>query len=183
MDVEDLALGGLRLVRLDLHGDERGFFVERFNLEGFREHRLPTSFTQLNHSRSAPGVVRGLHYQFSPPQGKLVGVTRGRIWDVAVDLRPDSPTFGRHQAVELSDLNACLLWVPAGFGHGFCVLDDGPADLVYLVDAPYNPDGEGGIAWDDPELAVPWPTPAPTLSARDRSLQRFADYRRDPPPW
>lgn len=183
MRVTPLELQGLALVELTVSGDERGLFVERYQAARFAELGLPTAFVQDNHSRSQPGVLRGLHYQTGPAQGKLVGVVRGRVWDVAVDLRPDSPTFGRHFGVELSDLNGRLLWVPAGFGHGFCVLGDGPADVLYKVDAPYNPAGDGGIRWDDPELAIAWPVREPTLSARDAALPNFAAFRSRPADW
>jgi dTDP-4-dehydrorhamnose 3,5-epimerase len=183
MRVTRLEPQGLLLVELALHGDARGFFVERFHEARFREFGLPTRFVQDNHSRSAPGVLRGLHYQSRPAQGKLVGVTRGRIWDVAVDLRSDSPTIGQSFAVELSDLDGRLLWIPAGFAHGFCVLGNEPADILYKVDAPYNPAGEGGIRWDDPELAIAWPMSAPLLSARDQQLGSFRDYRTHPARW
>jgi dTDP-4-dehydrorhamnose 3,5-epimerase len=178
LDIEDVLL-----IELAVYGDARGFFVERFQIERFREHGLPTELVQDNHSRSAPGVLRGLHYQHTPSQGKLIGVTRGRIWDVAVDIRPDSPTFGQNVGIELSDLNGRLLWIPPGFAHGFCVLGDEPADVLYKVDALYNPRGEGGIAWDDPELAVPWPIADPAISDRDRTMPSFAAYRADPAPW
>ena len=183
MKITPLEIEGLTLIELALHGDHRGFFVERFQLATFEAHGLPTVFAQDNHSRSAPGVLRGLHYQHTPAQGKLVGVIRGRIWDVAVDIRPDSPTFGQSVGMELSDLNGRLLWIPAGFAHGFCVLGDEPADLLYKVGAPYSPQGEGGIAWDDPELAVAWPVADPVVSARDQSLASFADYRAHPVAW
>ena len=178
LDVEDVLL-----VELTVHADARGFFVERFGLDRFRELGLPTAFVQDNQSRNRPGVLRGLHYQHTPPQGKLVGVTRGRIWDVAVDVRPDSPTFGKMVSAELSDLNGRLLWIPPGFAHGFCVLGDEPADVLYKTDALYNPHGEGGIAWNDPELAVPWPIDAPIVSDRDRTMQSFASYKASPPRW
>jgi dTDP-4-dehydrorhamnose 3,5-epimerase len=177
MKVTRLEIGGLRLIELDVHGDERGFFVERFNLERFRAEGLPVDFVQDNHSRSRPGVVRGLHYQHTPTQGKLVGVTRGRIFDVAVDIRPDSPTYGQTASGELSDMNGRLLWVPHGFAHGFCVLGDTPADLLYKVNAPYSPDGEGGILWNDPELAIAWPVENPIVSARDQTMPTFAEHR------
>lgn len=178
MTVTHLELNGLLRIELDVHGDERGFFIERFNLEQFRMAGLPTHFVQDNHSRSRPGVVRGLHYQHTPAQGKLVGVTRGRIFDVVLDIRQDSPTFGQTQSDELSDMNGRLLWVPAGFAHGFCVLGDTPADLLYKVDAPYNHDGEGGILWSDPELAIAWPLQDPMVSARDQTMPTFAEHRR-----
>jgi dTDP-4-dehydrorhamnose 3,5-epimerase len=183
MKVTRLDIEGLLLIELVVHEDYRGFFVERFQVERFRENGLPTEFLQDNHSRSKPGVLRGLHYQHTPPQGKLVGVVRGRIWDVAVDIRVDSPTFGRSFGIELSDLNGRLLWMPPGFAHGFCVLGDDSADVFYRADALYGPNGEGGIAWDDPELAVPWPISNPIVSDRDRSMQSFAEYRENPAPW
>lgn len=183
MNVTDLPLEGLRLIELVVHGDARGFFIERYRVDDFRAHGLPTEFAQENHSRSAPGVLRGLHYQVDPAQAKLIGVTSGSIWDVVVDIRADSPTFGRSYGVEISDLNGLLLWVPAGFAHGFCVLGDQPADVLYKVDGLYNPQTEGGIRWDDPEFAVEWPIESPTVSARDASLPSFAQYRAEPVDW
>jgi dTDP-4-dehydrorhamnose 3,5-epimerase len=177
MKVTRTQIEGPLLVELDLHGDARGFFVERFNLARFREHGLPTEYVQDNHSRSAPGVLRGLHLQNEPPQGKLVGVACGAIWDVAVDLRPTSPTFGRHAGFELSDANAHQLWIPPGFAHGFCVLGDRPADVFYKVTALYNANGETGIRWDDRELNIPWPVRDPKVSDRDRKLPSLAEYR------
>lgn len=178
-----LELAGLVLIELVLYGDERGFFTERYNASRFVANGLPTEFVQDNHSRSGPGVLRGLHYQYGPPQTKLVGVTRGRIWDVAVDLRPDSPTFGQSVGVELSDMNGRVLLIPPGFAHGFCVLGDEPADLLYKVDRPYHPAGEGAVHWNDPELAIAWPLEHPIVSARDRGAKSFADYRTHPPEW
>ena len=177
MKVTRLELDGLLLIEIDVHGDERGFFVERFNIDRFRAQGLPADFVQDNHSRSRPGVVRGLHYQHTPAQGKLVGVTRGRIFDVVLDIRPDSPTYGQTESGELSDINGRLLWVPSGFAHGFCVLGDTPADLLYKVDVPYNPDGEGGILWNDPDLAIAWPVQDPIVSARDQTMPTFAEHR------
>jgi dTDP-4-dehydrorhamnose 3,5-epimerase len=173
----------LVLIELPIYSDERGYFVERFNLKKFQDLGLPTKFVQDNHSCSEPSVLRGLHYQTQPSQGKLVGCTRGHIWDVAVDLRTHSPTFGRYFVAELSAANGRLLWIPPGFGHGFCVLGNEPADVVYKIDAFYNPKTEGGIRWDDPDLAIPWPIKHPVLSPRDEQLPSFADYRRMPPIW
>jgi dTDP-4-dehydrorhamnose 3,5-epimerase len=181
--VTRLELNGLLLIELVLHADERGFFTERFNRARFRDLGVPVDLLQDNHSRSFPGVIRGLHYQWEPAQGKLVGVLRGRIWDVAVDSRPDSPTFGKSVSVELSDENGRLLWVPPGFAHGFCVLGNEPADVLYKVDAYYNPRGEGGIHWADRDLAIPWPAPNPIVSARDNQLPSFAAYRAQPVRW
>ena len=183
MKIHPLRLAGLLLIELPVHGDERGFFIERFQQERFAQHGLPTNFIQDNHSRSAPGVLRGLHFQQNPYQGKLIGVVRGRIWDVAVDLRPDSPTFSQYEAVELSDMNGKMLWIPPGFGHGFCVLGDEPADVIYKVDAHYNPQGEAGVQWNDSELAIPWPVKNPIVSARDECLPSFNEYRTHPLSW
>jgi dTDP-4-dehydrorhamnose 3,5-epimerase len=180
--ITPLEIEGLQLVQLDIHGDARGFFVERFHLDQFRPF-ISAVFVQDNHSRSAPGVLRGLHFQHTPAQGKLVGVVRGAIWDVAVDIRPESPSFGRSFGVELSDMNGRLLWVPAGFAHGFCVLGDEPADVLYKVDAVYDPSGEGGIRWNDPALGIAWPVTDPKVSARDQMLSSFAEYQANPPAW
>lgn len=183
MKVLTVEIEGLLLVELKVLGDSRGFFVERFQETRFGEAGLPNHFVQDNHSRSAPGVLRGLHYQLRPSQGKLVGVVRGKIWDVAVDIRPDSATFGQHFTAELSDMNGRLLWVPPGFAHGFCVLGDEPADVYYKVDAAYNAAGEGGIAWNDSELAIRWPVQSPAVSGRDQKLASFAQYKAAPPVW
>lgn len=174
---------GLLLIELKVHGDSRGFFVERFNAGKFDELGMPTNFAQVNHSRSAPGVLRGLHYQHGPSQGKLVGVTSGKVWDVAVDIRPDSPTFGHYYGVELSDTNGLLFWIPPGFAHGFCVLGDEPADMLYMVTEPYNPEGEGGIMYNDEGIGIHWPITEPTISARDTNLMSLAEYRENAPDW
>ncbi len=176
MRVTRLRLEGLALIELAIRDDQRGFFVERFHLTRYQEAGLPTQFVQENHSRSVPSVLRGLHYQHTPPQGKLVGVTRGHIWDVVVDIRYDSPTYGQHLWMELSDRNGRLVWIPPGFAHGFCVLGDEPADLVYKVDAYYNPLGEAGIHWADADLAIPWPVRYPIVSERDGGLPTLAEY-------
>lgn len=183
MQAIECPLEGLLLIELDLHGDERGFFVERFNEQHFEKWGLPTHFAQDNHSRSQPGVLRGLHYQNNPAQGKLVGVTRGKVWDVAVDIRPDSQTYGHYYGVELSDMNGLLFWIPEGFAHGFCVLGDEPADMLYKVTNAYNPAGEGGIRFDDPDIGIRWPLVSPVISARDTELPTFRDYSANPPRW
>ena len=175
--VTPLGLDGVLLVELKIWGDERGFFVERFQLTAFEALGLPTTFVQDNHSRSMPGVLRGLHYQNAPPQGKLVGVVRGRIWDVVVDIRPESPTFGQYVGTELSDMNGRLLWIPSRLAHGFCVLGDEPADVVYKSDASYNPATEAGVYWGDADLSIPWPIEKPVVSERDQRLPSFAQFR------
>lgn len=183
MKISTLPLSGLSLIELDVYGDERGFFIERYNEARFAELGLPVRFIQDNHSRSLPTTLRGLHYQVSPPQGKLVGVIRGEILDVVVDIRPNSPTYGQHAVTTLSDRNGCLLWIPAGFAHGFCVTGTEPADVLYKVDGSYDRSSEGGILWSDPDLGIDWPHQKPIVSPRDRLLPRFADYRQNPVDW
>jgi len=181
--ITDGPLEGLKVIDLNVHGDARGFFVERFHVKRFAEAGLPHIFLQDNHSRSAPGVLRGVHYQYAPPQGKLVGVTRGRVWDVAVDIRPWSTTFGQYYGVELSGENGRLFWMPPGFAHGFCVLGDEPVDMLYKVTSVYNGPGEGGIQFDDPEIGIKWPIASPVVSQRDREQMSFAEYKKSPPAW
>ncbi len=156
-------------------GDARGFFLESFNARSFRGATgLDVAFVQDNHSRSARGVLRGLHYQIAQPQGKLVRVARGCVFDVAVDLRRTSPTLGRWVGVELSDADHRQLWIPPGFAHGFVVLSE-TADFLYKTTDYYAPEHERTIAWDDPALAIAWPLEAePLLSAKDRAGTPFA---------
>ncbi|MHB2017176.1 MAG: dTDP-4-dehydrorhamnose 3,5-epimerase [Candidatus Xenobia bacterium] len=180
MRISPLPLEGLRLIELKLFADSRGFFVERFREETFAEAGLSSRFVQENHNRSAPGVLRGLHYQYEEPQGKLVGIVHGRVWDVVVDLRIGSPTLGQHFGLELSGENGRLLWIPPGFAHGFCVLGDEPADMVYKVDAYWNPKGEGGICWSDPSLSIPWPLEKPLVSDRDEVMPDYPTYLQAP---
>ncbi len=180
MTVDTFALQGLKLITLKSFADARGFFCERFKLSAFREMGLPTDFIQDNFSRSAPKVLRGLHFQWEKPQGKLVTCLTGRIFDVAVDIRAGSPTWGQWQGVELSGDKPQWFWIPAGFAHGFCVLGDQPADVMYKVDAEYNAKCESGIQWNDPELKVDWPLRAPTVSERDAVMGTFADYSKNP---
>jgi dTDP-4-dehydrorhamnose 3,5-epimerase len=183
MKITECPIEGLKVIELDVHGDARGFFVERFHIKRFQEAGLPCVFMQDNHSRSAPGILRGLHYQYAPPQGKMVGVIRGAVWDVAVDIRPESKTFGQHFGVELTGENGKLFWMPPGFAHGFCVLGDEPADMLYKVTGVYNAVGEGGVRYDDKDLAIQWPIKNPTISKRDTELQSFRDYKKFPPKW
>jgi dTDP-4-dehydrorhamnose 3,5-epimerase len=166
-------------IALAPHRDARGFFVERWRADAAAALGLP-AFAQLNHSRSRRGALRGLHFQAPPhAQGKLVGVVRGAIFDVVVDLRRASPSYGRWAGVALDDERPELLWVPPGFAHGFLVTSD-VADVLYQVDAGYAPAAEGGLRWDDPGLAIAWPLPpgeAPTLSARDARWPPLAELR------
>jgi dTDP-4-dehydrorhamnose 3,5-epimerase len=166
---------GLLVIEPKVFRDDRGFFLERFRQDKLAALGLSETFVQDNHSRSAPGVLRGLHYQTDPKQGKLVSAVRGRIWDVAVDLRKGSPTFGQHFGIELSDENCLSLWMPYGFAHGFCVLGDTEADVTYKVTGFYNSATEGGVRWNDPALAIQWPRRAPQVSARDAALPSLQD--------
>ncbi len=183
MELIDEPLPGLKVIQLAVHGDHRGFFVERYHQQKLADIGIDEAFVQDNHSRSAPGILRGLHYQYDPPQGKLVGVTRGCVWDVAVDIRPDSPTFGQYHGVELTGENGVLFWIPAGFAHGFCVLGDEPVDMLYKCSGLYRQAGEGGIRYDDPELAIDWPLRDATISSRDEGLASFAEYKAHTPDW
>jgi dTDP-4-dehydrorhamnose 3,5-epimerase len=156
-------------------GDARGFFLESWNARTFAEAGLPATFVQDNHSRSPRRVLRGLHYQIVQPQGKLVRVVTGEVFDVAVDLRRASPTFGRWVGERLSGDNKRILWIPPGFGHGFLVLSES-ADFLYKTTDYYAPEHERVIAWNDPDLAITWPLEgAPTLSARDAVGARLRD--------
>ncbi|MFN2418500.1 MAG: dTDP-4-dehydrorhamnose 3,5-epimerase [Candidatus Limnocylindria bacterium] len=159
-------LDGPILLQPTVHGDARGFFVETFVSDAHRAAGIDAEFVQDNHSRSARGTLRGLHFQRRPGQPKLVRVARGSIWDVVVDLRPASETFGRYEAFELDDVDHRQIYVPIGFAHGFCVTSD-EADVTYKVGSAYDAGEERGVAWDDPDLAIPWPVPRPILSDRD----------------
>ena len=170
----------LVLLEATAHGDERGFLVESFREDVWAEHGAIGPFVQDNHSRSAKGILRGLHFQTSPGQAKLVRCVRGAIWDVAVDLRRDSPTYRRWEGVELSDENHRQLFVPVGFAHGFCVLSD-VADVAYKLTSIYDPDTEAGIRWDDSSVGVEWPVSDPQLSERDRVAPALTEIERDLP--
>ncbi len=167
MEIEALALPGLALLRPRVFRDARGFFLESYREEHLDAAGIHVAFVQDNHSRSARGVLRGLHFQSSPGQAKLVRVARGRIFDVAVDIRPGSDTFGRWYGVELDDEQHHALFIPVGFAHGFCVLSE-VADVVYKCSSVYDPDTERTLAWDDADVGVRWPVTAPLISERDR---------------
>jgi dTDP-4-dehydrorhamnose 3,5-epimerase len=180
MKLVETALPGVLIVEPRVFGDDRGFFLESWNAETFRAAGLDLRFVQDNHSRSARGVLRGLHFQQPQPQGKLVRVVSGRVFDVAVDLRRASPTFGKWTGVELSAANKRMLWVPDGFAHGFLSLED-DTDLLYKCTAPYRPEHEHALAWNDPAVGVDWPLDgmAPVLSVKDRTartLDQIAVY-------
>ncbi len=178
MKFKRFEISGPVLIEPDRMTDERGFFLETFRLDLFVAEVGPVAFVQDNHSRThAKGTVRGLHHQLAPrAQGKLVRVGRGAILDVAVDIRPQSLTFGRHVAVELSERNNLQLWVPPGFLHGFCTLTD-DVDVLYRVTDHYSPAHDRSVRWNDPDLDIAWPVPAEAamLSAKDRDAPMFAD--------
>jgi len=176
MNVIPTELPDVLLLEPRVFGDERGFFFESFNARAFAEATGVTrEFVQDNHSRSVRGVLRGLHYQISQPQGKLVRVVAGEVFDVAVDLRRGSPTFGRWAGVNLSADNKRMMWVPEGFAHGFLVLSES-AEFLYKTTDYYAPEHERCIRWDDPQLAIDWPLQeAPQLSAKDRSGVALAE--------
>jgi len=167
-------ISDLVLLEATAHGDERGFLLESFRDDAWAEHGVAGPFVQENHSRSSKDILRGLHFQTSPGQAKLVRCVRGAIWDVAVDLRPDSPTYKNWEGYELSDENHRQLFVPVGFGHGFCVLSD-VADVAYKLTSVYDPATEAGIRWDDPEVGVEWPVGDPQLSERDKVAPILAE--------
>jgi dTDP-4-dehydrorhamnose 3,5-epimerase len=167
-------LGGTVLLEPVAHGDERGFFVETYRRDLWAEHGVEAEFVQHNHSRSAKGALRGLHFQTEPGQAKLVRCARGQIFDVAVDLRRDSPTYGQWEGHLLDDEAHRQLFVPVGFAHGFAVLSE-IADVTYLCSSTYDPATESGIAWDDPEVGVEWPVDDPLVSERDRGAPTLAE--------
>jgi dTDP-4-dehydrorhamnose 3,5-epimerase len=176
MKIEETSLPGVLLLTPTIYKDERGAFMETFNLKQMAEAGLPAHWVQDNFSISKKHVLRGIHYQVVQPQGKLVRVTHGAVVDVAVDLRRSSATFGQHVAVELSGENGAMLWIPVGFGHAFVVLSE-QAGFAYKVTDYYSPAGERTIAWDDPDLAIEWPVAAGNaiVSEKDRRGVRFRE--------
>jgi dTDP-4-dehydrorhamnose 3,5-epimerase len=177
MELRPLEIDGAFEILPRRHGDHRGYFARTFDMGFCVEHGLATGWVQDNESWSAQrGVIRGLHFQHPPhAETKLVRCALGAVWDVFVDLRRSSPTFGRWGAVELTGERGNMVYVPRGCAHGICTLTDG-ALLAYKVDAAYAPDAEGGIRWDDPDLAIPWPTDRPILSDRDRLHPPLSEF-------
>lgn len=170
-----LELPEVILIEAQHFADDRGFFLEAYRLSEFIAHGIPQTFVQDNRSYSGRGVLRGLHYQKQPKaQGKLITVLRGRIYDVAVDIRVDSPTYGRWVGLELAADSFRMLYIPEGFAHGFCVLGK-EADLLYKVTEEYAPELDRGIYWNDPEIGIQWPNPNPILSAKDAQLPLLRD--------
>ncbi|MBA2240919.1 MAG: dTDP-4-dehydrorhamnose 3,5-epimerase [Solirubrobacterales bacterium] len=168
-------IDGLVLLELTAHGDERGFLVESYREDAWRALGVAARFVQDNQSRSGHGILRGLHFQTEPGQAKLVRCARGEIFDVAVDLRRGSPSFGHWEGHSLSDANHRQLYVPVGFAHGFCVTGEESADVAYKLSSYFDPATEGGIAWDDPDVGVEWPLAEPQVSERDAAAPRLAE--------
>lgn len=175
MKVIDTNIAEVKIIEPKVFGDDRGFFLETFHAARYAELTgIDFAFVQDNHSRSAKGVLRGLHFQKTKPQGKLVRVVSGEVFDVAVDIRRNSPTFGQWEGVILSEKNKRQFWVPPGFAHGFVVLSD-TADFEYKCTDYYDPADEGSIRWDDPDLAIDWPVINPSLSDKDATAGSFKD--------
>jgi len=174
LQITQSALAGVLVIEPEVFGDERGFFLETYNRRKYAEQGLAETFVQDNRSHSSRGVLRGLHYQLQHPQGKLIFVVSGEIYDVAVDIRPNSATFGKWVGMHLSQENHQQLFVPAGFAHGFCVLSE-TADVMYKCTDFYDPADEHGILWSDPDLGIDWPVDKPVLSEKDAAYGKLAD--------
>lgn len=180
ISVESSHLGGAVVVlRPEVFRDDRGFFMEGYRRDQFAALGLPTQFDQDSHSRSRRGVLRGLHFQWDPPMGKLMRVTVGAAYLVAADIRPDSPTLGQSFGIEVTAENALQVWAPAGFARGFCVLSDW-AEVQYKCTGIYNSQAESGIRWNDPALGIQWPFAEPLVSAKDAAAQTLAEWLRRP---
>jgi dTDP-4-dehydrorhamnose 3,5-epimerase len=176
LNIIECAIPGPLIIEPKVFGDDRGFFMESWNAAAFAEAGLDLTFVQDNHSRSRKGVLRGMHFQNPAPQGKLVRVVNGAVFDVAVDLRRSSPHFGKWVGVELSASNKRMFWVPEGFAHGFLTLED-DTDFLYKCTTPYTPRNEHSLAWDDPEVGIEWPLDGiePQISAKDKVGTALAD--------
>ena len=176
MNVIETKLPGVLIIEPKVFGDHRGFFKETFQTERYVEAGINLPFVQDNHSRSQKGVLRGLHVQKTRPQGKLVSCSRGVVYDVAVDVNPESAAFGQYVGVELTEYNHRQFWIPPGYAHGFCVLSD-VADFQYKCTDLYCPEDEGGLIWDDAEVGIDWPVKAPVLSEKDQQLLTLSQIR------
>ena len=173
MQVSKTPIDGLLTIKPKIFADPRGMFYEVYSENRYEEHGIPC-FVQDNHSVSKKGVLRGLHYQVNPGQGKLVRVTRGEVFDVAVDIRKQSPTYGKWWGLSLSETNNFQLYIPIGFAHGFCVLSES-AEVLYKCSDYYSPENEHGILWNDPDLAIDWPVKDPILSEKDAVYPLFSE--------
>ncbi len=174
MKVTKTKIAGVLIIEPKVFGDARGFFLETFNAKRYAEAGIIESFVQDNHSHSAKGVLRGLHFQKQYPQGKLVKVTQGSVFDVAVDIRQNSPTYGQWVGITLSAEKHTQFYVPPGLAHGFCVISE-TADFHYKCTEYYHPEDEGSIRWDDPEIGIQWPVTEPVLSDKDSNAMYFKD--------
>jgi len=179
MNVTETQLAGVLIIEPKVFGDARGFFKETFQAERYREAGIEYTFVQDNYSRSQKGVLRGLHFQITKPQGKLVSCPKGAVFDVAVDIDPESTTYGQYVGVELTEENHKQLWVPPGYAHGFCVLSE-TADFEYKCTDYYDPSDEGGVIWNDPDVAIDWPIDQPLLSAKDSKLPTLKELANHP---
>lgn len=179
MRIESRQLGDIAVLVADVFEDERGFFMETYRADQFKELGLPSEFVQDNHSRSQKGVVRGLHFQYDPPMGKLMRVTYGSAYLMAVDIRKGSPTLGKWFGIEVSAQNKKQVWAPPGFARGLCVLSDF-AEVQYKCTGIYNNKGESGVRWDDPQIGISWPASEPIISEKDRKAQTLAEWLASP---
>ena len=177
MEIIKTKLKDCIIIKPQVFCDERGFFLETYQEQRYKEAGIKEKFIQDNRSQSSQNVLRGLHFQKTKPQGKLVTVTLGEVFDVAVDLRPDSRTFGQYEAVILSGENKLQFYIPPGFAHGFCVLSKS-ADFQYKCTDYYDPSDEGGIRWDDYDIGIKWPISNPLLSNKDANQQLFSEYKK-----
>ena len=175
MKIIDTSISEVKIIELDIFKDERGFFLERFNQKKFQEFDCfkNINFVQDNHSRSKPKVLKGLHYQENPSQGKFVSCIKGKIQDVAVDIRPNSATYLKYVSVILEGNDGKSVWIPQGFAHGFCVLGTEDADVIFKTDNLYNEQGKRGIIWNDPQIAINWQVKSPILSEKDLILSKI----------
>jgi dTDP-4-dehydrorhamnose 3,5-epimerase len=176
MEIIDLPLSGAKVIRPRVFRDSRGFFFESYSTDRYQKAGIPEVWVQDNHSLSAHGTLRGLHYQSTPGQAKLVRVTRGRIFDAIVDIRPDSPTFGKWHGEQIDADDHSQIYIPVGFAHGFCVVSE-IAEVQYKVSTPYDGAHECAIRWNDPEIGVVWPVATPLLSDRDQTSESFAAFK------
>jgi len=174
MNITETQLAGVLIIEPKVFGDARGFFKETFQAERYREAGIEYTFVQDNYSRSQKGVLRGLHFQITKPQGKLVSCPKGAVFDVAVDIDPESTTYGQYVGVELTEENHKQMWMPPGYAHGFCVLSE-TADFLYKCTDYYDPSDEGGVIWNDPDVAIDWPIADPSLSNKDAILPTLAE--------
>ena len=175
LEIESIHMGAVAVLKSEFFQDDRGFFVEEFRADQFKELGLPHNFVQENHSGSVKNVLRGLHFQWNPPMAKLMRVLSGTAFLVAVDIRKKSPTLGQWFGIEISSDERRQLYAPAGFARGFCVLSDF-AEIQYLCTGVYNPKGESGIRWNDPEVGIDWPVKDPILSSKDEKAQSLNEW-------